>query len=59
MSPRPEALPLLFGDAPGDLDELLEEIDAALDASFLEDMRSALERAGLPALPAADAPAAA
>jgi hypothetical protein len=41
---------------PGDLDALLEELDAALDASFLGDVRAALERA---AAPPADSPAAA
>jgi hypothetical protein len=55
---KPRSEPLLFDDSPGDLDELLEEIDAALDASFLGEMKAALERAALP-LPAADAPAAA
>jgi hypothetical protein len=55
---RSRTEPLLFDDAPGDLDELLEEIDAALDASFLGDVKAALERAGLPA-DDASAPAAA
>lgn len=48
-------LPFL-DDVPGDLDALLEELDAALDASFLGDVRAALERA---AAPPAESPAAA
>jgi hypothetical protein len=40
-------------DVATDLDALLEELDAALDASFLGEMRDALERA---AAPAADVP---
>lgn len=36
---------LPFEDLAADLDDLLEEIDAALDASFLGDLRAALERA--------------
>ncbi len=34
-------------EGPDDLDALLEEIDRALDASFLEDVREALVRARL------------
>ena len=48
-------LELPFEDAlAADLDELLEELDAALDASFLGDLKDAFERAACP-LPGAGA----
>lgn len=48
-------LELPLDDGPtADLDELLEEIAAAVDASFLRELQTALQRtAGAPAEPAA------
>ena len=49
MKPNSGTLPL-DELLPGDLDDLLEELDAALDASFLGDMKAALERGRAPAV---------
>jgi hypothetical protein len=48
----------LYDDTPGDLEDLLQEIDAALDAAFLGEVSAAVERAAAPE-PAPASPAAA